>query len=150
MQERELKRHVMNIMDWMNEYPNMWNEIYSCDNSMEIERMYDIIESLEKYSLYILIPAVICKKLLCKVNNAVNRFAVKCMLRVLETEAECKIYNMFKESIASVCKGTHASQGKLSAFRSCICLPYDPRHLYVCALNGKKFFLVRPESFNGR
>ena len=100
MQEKEFRRHVMNIMDWMNEYPNMWNEIYSCHNSMEIERMYNIIESLEKYSLYILIPAVICKNYYVNtVNNAVNRFAVKCMLRVLETEGKCKIYNMFKESI---------------------------------------------------
>ena len=100
MQEKEFKRHVMNIMDWMNEYQKKWNKIYSCNNSMENEKMYNIIENLEKYSLYILIPTIISKNYYVNtVNNAVNRFAVKCMLRVLETEGKCKIYNMFKESI---------------------------------------------------
>lgn len=94
------KEKLKKFVEWLGEYPEIWDEICESNHDISAERCCRIIENLESNSLHILIPMFVYKnRHSAAVYAAIHHLVVNCILEVWEQKGRYAMCQTFKDMV---------------------------------------------------
>lgn len=94
------QNQFVRLLQWITEYPDIWEEICESNHDISVERCCKIVENLEENSLYILIPILILKNNKTDALNAtIKQFVTDCIIKVWDQKGQYALCDSFKEML---------------------------------------------------